>query len=102
SRRARGLRQPAQAAPEQPFVRTACEAGRRRRSAGRGRHRRDAAAAGARARGLGGDHARLDREDAAVTRALRIIAPAKINWTLEVLRIRPDGYHEVRSVLQTI
>ncbi len=33
---------------------------------------------------------------------LRLIAPAKINWTIEVLRIRPDGYHEVRSVLQTI
>ena len=37
-----------------------------------------------------------------MTRALRLIAPAKINWTLEVLRIRPDGYHEIRSVLQTI
>jgi 4-diphosphocytidyl-2-C-methyl-D-erythritol kinase len=35
-------------------------------------------------------------------RALRLIAPGKINWTLEVLRIRPDGYHELRSVLQTI
>jgi 4-diphosphocytidyl-2-C-methyl-D-erythritol kinase len=34
--------------------------------------------------------------------ALRVIAPAKINWTLEVLRQRPDGYHEIRSVLQTI
>lgn len=33
---------------------------------------------------------------------VRVIAPAKINWTLEVLRIRPDGYHEIRSVLQTI
>jgi 4-diphosphocytidyl-2-C-methyl-D-erythritol kinase len=33
---------------------------------------------------------------------LRIIAPAKINWSLEVLRSRPDGYHEIRSVLQTI
>ena len=30
------------------------------------------------------------------------IAPAKINLTLEVLRKRPDGYHEIRSVLQTI
>jgi len=29
-------------------------------------------------------------------------APAKINWTLEVLGKRPDGYHEVRTVLQTI
>lgn len=34
--------------------------------------------------------------------ALRLIAPAKINWSLEVLRQRPDGYHEIRSVLQTI
>jgi 4-diphosphocytidyl-2-C-methyl-D-erythritol kinase len=33
---------------------------------------------------------------------LRAIAPAKINWTLEALRIRPDGYHEIRSVMQTI
>jgi len=31
-----------------------------------------------------------------------VIAPAKINWTLEVLHIRPDGYHEVRTVLQTV
>ncbi len=29
-------------------------------------------------------------------------APAKINWTLEVLGRRDDGYHEIRSVLQTI
>ena len=29
-------------------------------------------------------------------------APAKINLTLEVLRKRPDGYHEIRSVLQAI
>jgi len=33
---------------------------------------------------------------------LRLLAPAKINWTLEVLHRRPDGYHEVRSVVQTI
>jgi 4-diphosphocytidyl-2-C-methyl-D-erythritol kinase len=37
-----------------------------------------------------------------VTRRLRVLAPAKINWALEVLRIRPDGYHEIRSILQTI
>lgn len=37
-----------------------------------------------------------------MSRALRLCAPAKINWTLEVLHIRPDGYHEIRSVLQTI
>lgn len=33
---------------------------------------------------------------------LRLRAPAKINWSLEVLAKRPDGYHEVRTVLQTI
>src|SRR5262245_39768263 len=27
---------------------------------------------------------------------------AKINWTLEILGKRPDGYHEVRTLLQTI
>jgi len=31
-----------------------------------------------------------------------IKAPAKINLTLEVLRKRSDGYHEIRSILQTI
>jgi 4-diphosphocytidyl-2-C-methyl-D-erythritol kinase len=29
-------------------------------------------------------------------------APAKINLTLEVLRRRPDGYHEIKSVLQAV
>jgi 4-diphosphocytidyl-2-C-methyl-D-erythritol kinase len=29
-------------------------------------------------------------------------APAKINWTLEILGRRDDGYHEVRTILQTI
>jgi 4-diphosphocytidyl-2-C-methyl-D-erythritol kinase len=33
---------------------------------------------------------------------LTLPAPAKINLTLEVLGRRPDGYHEVRSVVQTI
>src|SRR5499426_316544 len=27
---------------------------------------------------------------------------AKINWTLEILGKRPDGYHEVRTLLQTV
>jgi len=31
-----------------------------------------------------------------------VLAPAKINLTLEVLGKRPDGYHEIRSVAQTI
>lgn len=30
------------------------------------------------------------------------IAPAKINWTLEVLERRADGYHELRSVMQSL
>jgi 4-diphosphocytidyl-2-C-methyl-D-erythritol kinase len=34
--------------------------------------------------------------------ALRVRAPAKTNWTLEVLGKRDDGYHEVRTILQTI
>ncbi len=29
-------------------------------------------------------------------------APAKLNLTLEVLTKRPDGFHEIRSVIQTI
>ncbi len=33
---------------------------------------------------------------------LTIQAPAKLNLTLEVLGKRRDGYHEIRSVLQTI
>jgi 4-diphosphocytidyl-2-C-methyl-D-erythritol kinase len=34
--------------------------------------------------------------------ALRTLVPAKINLTLEVLGKRDDGYHEIRSVMQTI
>ncbi|MFH1381804.1 MAG: 4-(cytidine 5'-diphospho)-2-C-methyl-D-erythritol kinase [Chloroflexota bacterium] len=33
---------------------------------------------------------------------LTVLAPAKINLTLEVLGKRPDGFHEIRSVMQTI
>lgn len=33
---------------------------------------------------------------------MEVLAFAKINLTLEVLGRRPDGYHEVRTVLQTI
>jgi 4-diphosphocytidyl-2-C-methyl-D-erythritol kinase len=31
-----------------------------------------------------------------------VLAPAKVNFTLEVLARRPDGYHEIRSVMQAI
>ena len=33
---------------------------------------------------------------------LTIQAPAKLNLTLEVLNKRPDGYHEIRSIVQTV
>jgi 4-diphosphocytidyl-2-C-methyl-D-erythritol kinase len=34
--------------------------------------------------------------------AITIFAPAKVNLSLEVLRRRDDGYHEVRSVIQAV
>ena len=30
------------------------------------------------------------------------VAPAKINWTLEVIGRRDDGYHDVRTVMQAV
>lgn len=33
---------------------------------------------------------------------LTLAAPAKVNLTLEVLRRRPDGFHDIRSVMQAI
>jgi len=33
---------------------------------------------------------------------LTVLAPAKLNLTLEVLAKRPDGYHEIRSVIQIL
>ena len=33
---------------------------------------------------------------------MRLYAPAKVNWTLEALGRREDGYHEVRTVMQTV
>jgi 4-diphosphocytidyl-2-C-methyl-D-erythritol kinase len=32
----------------------------------------------------------------------RLLSPAKVNLTLEILGKRPDGYHEIRSVMQGI
>lgn len=37
-----------------------------------------------------------------VLEKIRLKSPAKINLRLEVLRKRPDGYHEVRTLLQKI
>jgi 4-diphosphocytidyl-2-C-methyl-D-erythritol kinase len=37
-----------------------------------------------------------------VSARLEISAPAKVNLLLQVLGLRPDGYHELRTVLQTI
>lgn len=35
---------------------------------------------------------------------MKIVLPsfAKINWTLDILGRRPDGYHELRTLLQTV
>ena len=33
---------------------------------------------------------------------LKIKTPAKINLSLDVLGIRPDGYHDIASIMQTI
>jgi 4-diphosphocytidyl-2-C-methyl-D-erythritol kinase len=39
---------------------------------------------------------------AAVTSALRVRCPAKINLGLWILGRRPDGYHEIDTILQTV
>ena len=33
---------------------------------------------------------------------IKVKCPAKINLTLEVLNRRDDGYHNIKSVMQTI
>src|SRR6266508_2220394 len=35
-------------------------------------------------------------------KTLRLEAPAKVNYRLDVLRKRPDGYHELRMIMQRI
>jgi 4-diphosphocytidyl-2-C-methyl-D-erythritol kinase len=36
------------------------------------------------------------------SRTIKVRAPAKINLTLQVLGVRPDGYHELRTIFQSI
>ena len=38
----------------------------------------------------------------AMTSCLRLRSYAKINWTLEVMDRRPDGYHELRTIYQSV
>jgi 4-diphosphocytidyl-2-C-methyl-D-erythritol kinase len=46
---------------------------------------------------------RTDRTDgSAEPAAVVVAAPAKVNLTLEVLRRRPDGYHDLCSVMQAL
>ena len=50
-------------------------------------------------------HARTSRVRVARARPavrLEVRAPAKINLDLRVLDLRPDGFHEVRTILQTV
>lgn len=35
-------------------------------------------------------------------KSLRLKAPAKVNYLLDVIRRRPDGYHELRMVMQRV
>jgi 4-diphosphocytidyl-2-C-methyl-D-erythritol kinase len=37
-----------------------------------------------------------------VIKMMTVVAPAKLNLTLEVLGKREDGYHEIKSIIQTI
>lgn len=37
-----------------------------------------------------------------MTGSTRLYAPAKVNFRLDVLRKRPDGYHELRMIMQRI
>ena len=41
----------------------------------------------------------MDLEGRRAPKALTLKAPAKVNLTLEVVRRRPDGYHDIRSVV---
>ena len=34
--------------------------------------------------------------------SIKLLSPAKVNLTLEILGLRPDGYHDIRSIIQPI
>ena len=55
---------------------------------------------GAGAIGIRGALMHLSKED--VQDRVRLAAPAKVNLHLEVLRRRPDGYHEIETILQAV
>jgi len=44
----------------------------------------------------------MRREGPPGSHSLRVLAPAKINLRLEVLGRRADGYHELRTIMQTV
>lgn len=46
-------------------------------------------------------HAFFDRQPAGVP-SLTLLAPAKVNLTLDVLGRRPDGYHELASIMASV
>lgn len=37
-----------------------------------------------------------------MSRTLQLLAPAKVNFRLDVLRRRPDGYHDLRMLMQRV
>ena len=37
-----------------------------------------------------------------MTREISLLAPAKVNFRLDVLRKRPDGYHDLRMIMQRV
>lgn len=44
----------------------------------------------------------MNEPNPGAARRIRLLAPAKLNLHLEVLKLRHDGYHEVETVLQAI
>src|SRR2546423_4614089 len=92
---------PSQAAALRARPRGRSRSSARDRSASpRGRRAR-APSRDARARGVGRARAG-DRRSTRVSRAVVLMAPAKVNLTLEVLGSRTDGYHDLASVFATV